>query len=401
MKSGGVSGHHKKMFDERIDRRGTSCLKWDLDGDITGREGLLPFWVADMDFRAPEGVISALRQRLEHGVFGYTRAPESAVSALQGWFSRRHAWTIDARSAVEIPGIVPFIHMFVQRFTGEGEAVVIQEPVYYPFRQAVERNGRRVAENPLVRDDEGRWSMNLDHLRGTLERTGAKTLIFCSPHNPVSRVWRRTELEELAAVCREAEVMVLSDEIHADLVQPGFRHIPWLTLPEDRLPRSAALIAPTKTFNLPGLSIAWAVIPDDDFRRDIGSMLESSGLGGGCMNPFCYAAAEAAWREGDEWLESLLAYIGENDRLLRRRLAEDLPPAEAAVLEGTYLAWIDLRKLRRDDDAIWKELLDAGIWLSRGDQFGRGGEGHVRMNLAAPRALLEDGLDLLCPALSI
>ena len=361
----------------------------------------MPFWVADMDFRAPEGVISALRQRLEHGIFGYTRAPEAAVSMLQGWFSRRHAWTIDARSAVEIPGIVPFIHMLVQRFTDEGEAVVIQEPVYYPFRQALERNGRRVAENPLVRDGEGRWSMNLDHLRSTLKRTGAKTLIFCSPHNPVSRVWRREELEELAAVCREAEVMVLSDEIHADLVQPGFRHIPWLTLPADRLPRSAALIAPTKTFNLPGLSIAWAVIPDDDFRREIRSMLESSGLGGGCMNPFCYAAAEAAWREGDEWLESLLDYIGENDRLLRRRLAGDLPPAEAAVLEGTYLAWIDLRKLRRDDDAIWKALLDAGIWLSRGAQFGRGGEGHVRMNLAAPRALLEDGLDLLCPALSV
>ena len=400
LKTAGVSRHHKNMFDKRIDRRGTSCLKWDSERSITGREGLLPFWVADMDFRAPEAVISALQGRLDHGIFGYTQEPESAAAALKGWFSRRHGWIIDDGSTVEIPGIVPFLHMFIQRFTNRGDSVVIQEPVYYPFRLAIERNGRKAAENPLIRDAGGRWGMDLDNLRDTLKNTGAKMLILCSPHNPVGRVWTAAELEGLASVCREADVTVVSDEIHADLIQPGFRHIPWLTLPQGSLPRSMALTAPTKTFNLPGLSIAWAVIPDKDFRGEVQSMLESLGLGGGCTNPFCYTAAEAAWSNGDNWLEGLIACVGENNRLLQDRLGRDVPKVQTAELEGTYLAWLDLRRLELDDNAIWKRLLDAGIWLSRGDQFGRGGEGHLRMNLAAPRSLLEEGLDLMCRALS-
>ena len=389
------------MFDTRINRRGTSCWKWDWDRRLTGREGLLPFWVADMDFRAPEPVITALKRRLDHGVFGYTGLPDSLTAALRNWFSRRHAWTIDSDWAVEIPGIVPFIHMFVQRFTQAGESVVIQEPVYYPFRLALERNGRTVADNPLFRDDDGRWRMDLDGLGKTLKRTGAKTLIFCSPHNPVGRVWSLTELEDLADLCREAEVTVVSDEIHADLIQPGHRHVPWLSLPENRLPRSMTLVSPTKSFNLPGLSAAWAVIPHDDFRRETKSMLESLGLGDGSSAPLSYAAAEAAWSEGEQWLDRLIAYIGSNYRILGKRLEENLPRAEVSSLEGTYLAWIDLGGLGLGDDEIWERLLDAGIWLSRGIQFGRGGEGYLRMNLACPREVLEKGLDLMTRTLSI
>ena len=298
------------MFDENIDRRGTSCFKWDWEKRITGREGLLPFWVADMDFMAPPSVMETLRHRVEHGIFGYTSRPESLIGALTDWFFRRHQWSIEPGSILEVPGIVPFIHIYVQFFTNPGDAVVIQEPVYYPFRTALERNKRRIAENPLIKGEDHYWRMDLKNLEWTLDESGAKTLIFCSPHNPVGRVWNWDELQDLADLCRAKGVTVLSDEIHADLIQPGFRHYPWLTLPEDKLPRSMSLVSPTKTFNLPGLNTAWAVIPDASFRGKIEAVLEGLGLGMGAANPLSYSAAEAAWREGQLWLDSLIEYIG-------------------------------------------------------------------------------------------
>ena len=385
-------------FETRIDRRGSSCAKWDLDMKITGRSGLLPFWVADMDFRAAPAIQEALRKRMEHGVFGYTERPESLDEAMMAWFSRRQGWNIHREQIVESPGIVPFIHMAVQAFTEPGDSVVIQEPVYYPFRQALERNHRKAAVNPLLSDEEGTWRMDLPGLEQMIDGSGASLMVLSSPHNPVGRVWREDELLALADICREKGVMVISDEIHADLIQPGYRQIPWLTLPSHRLPSSISLVSPTKTFNIPGLNTAYAVIPDPDLRRKTHEALSALGQGGGSSAPLSYAAAEAAWRKSEGWLEALLVRIRDNDELLRRRFAEAVPELRVAALEGTYLEWLNVENSGFGDNELWERLLNAGVWLSKGRQFGRGGTGHLRMNIACPRNQLEEGLGMMLRA---
>ncbi|MCK5736685.1 MAG: PatB family C-S lyase, partial [Spirochaetaceae bacterium] len=354
----GGRGHYSDMnfnFESRINRRGTSCYKWDFDKRLTGREGLLSFWVADMDFRVAPVIEEALESRLAHGIFGYTARPESLDAALVNWFSHRHAWKIEESGILETPGIVPFIHMFVREFSNPGDSVIIQEPVYYPFRKALVNNGRKVAVNQLVHDNDGCWAMDLDDLSRIIDETDAKILIFCSPHNPVGRVWREDELLNLADLCRDRGVTVVSDEIHADLIHPGYHHIPWLSLPEERRPRSLALVSPTKTFNIPGLTTAYAIIPDPDLYRSCQNMLTALGLGEGCFSPLSYAAAEAGWREGESWLEALLAHLGKNDTLLRQRLGESLPDMRIAALEGTYLEWLH-PGIPDPDDVIWKSL---------------------------------------------
>ena len=387
-------------FETRIDRRDTSSIKWDWDRKLTGRDNLLPFWVADMDFRSAEPVMKALRARLDHGIFGYTARPESLDEAMVGWFSRRHGWNIDRKSILEAPGIVPFIHMAVRELTESGESVVIQEPVYYPFRQALERNHRRVAANPLDVDSSGRWSMNPAQLELELDGSGAKLLILCSPHNPVGRVWRRDELLTLADICRVRGVTVISDEIHADLVYQPHRFIPWLSLPKDRLPPSVALVSATKTFNLPGLTTAYAVVDNPELHCRIAGMLEASGMGMGSSSPLSYTAAEAAWTKGAPWLDALLGHLSRNDVMLREFLSQRLPELTAAPLEGTYLEWLNIGALGMNLDDAWERLLDAGIWLSKGSQFGAGGEHSLRMNIAAPAAQLKEGLEKMSAALT-
>lgn len=387
-------------FETRIDRRGTSCAKWDLDERITGRSGLLPFWVADMDFRIAPEIMSALEDRLNHGVFGYTERPETLDESLIQWFGRRYNWKIDRKQIIESPGIVPFVHMAVQNFTSPGDCVVIQEPVYYPFRKAIEKNNRKVVNNPLIQADNGVWRMDLDDLEAKIDESGASLLIFCSPHNPVGRVWIESELLDLASLCRRKGVMVISDEIHADLVHPGHRHIPWQTLDTANLPLSITLVSATKTFNLPGLTTAYAIVTDSTLARRVSGMLDALGVGGGSSAPLSYSATEAAWRDGQAWLDALLLHVEANDRLLRHRLSDDLPEVKVSCLEGTYLEWLDVRNLGMDDETVWSKVLDAGVWPSRGRQFGIAGAGHLRMNIACPRSQLEEGLDMLISALT-
>lgn len=392
--------HNIFDFDTRPDRRGSSCYKWDFDKRITGREGLLPFWVADMDFQAAPSILEALRTRADHGVFGYTARPESLDDALISWFGDRHRWNISQAQILEIPGVVPFVHLLVREYTLPGDPVIIQEPVYYPFRTAIENNGRRAVVNRLITDETGEWHMDLENLSRVMDESRAKLLILCSPHNPVGRVWTRSELLDLSDLCRSKGVTVVSDEIHADLVQPGFTHTPWLTLPEERLPVSLTLVSATKSFNIPGLNTAYAVVPGEDLRDKVQGMLTSSGIENGSSSPLSYAATEAAWRSGGSWLAALIDYIGKNDALLRADLSERLPVVESARLEGTYLEWLNLRNLGINDERAWERLLDAGVWLSRGAQFGQGGEGYMRMNIACPRIQLEEGLDKVVKALT-
>ena len=389
-----------REFEIPAHRRGSGCMKWDWDKKRTGREGLTPFWVADMDFLAPPPVRQALQTRIDHGIFGYSFCPDTVIESLISWFARRHHWDISPTSIIDIPGIVPGIYSFIREFTQPGEAVVIQEPVYYPFRQALERNHRPVAVNNLIQNEKGEWEMDLEDLESVLQKTGAKMMIFCSPHNPVGRVWKKSELLALAKICKKYGVTVISDEIHADLVHKGSTHIPWLSLPEELLPPSLALLAPTKTFNIPGIPTAFAVIPHSDLRAQYSPALRASGYSGEA-SPLAYVAAEAAYNHGEGWLEALLTYLSQNDELLREQVHNALPQISLPPLEGTYLEWMNLRNAGwKNEKAVWEELLDAGVWLSPGSDFGATGAGHLRMNIACPKSQLEVGIKALISVFS-
>jgi len=377
------------IFDRVIDRTGTSSFKWDFRAEMTGIPDILPMWVADMDFAAPEPVINALAQRAAHGVYGYTGHPDSFFQAVSRWFEQVHGWGIEPGSMVVTPGVVPALNMAVRAFTRPGDRIVLQPPVYYPFMWAVENNEREIVYNPLERADDT-WRMNLDDLEEKF-RAGARMLILCSPHNPVARVWRRRELSELAEVCKRHDVLVVSDEIHADLAMPGFRHYPLESLAPELKQRLITCTAPSKTFNLAGLQVSAIVIPNPGLRKKFAAAMKSAGLG--LSNPFGITAAEAAYRHGLEWRNDLIRYIQGNQDYLVAFCREYIPWARPLPLEGTYLAWIDCRDAKLDDETLKKRLREvARVWLDDGPMFGPGGEGFQRMNIACPRATLKKAL---------
>jgi cystathionine beta-lyase len=383
-------------FDRVVDRRGTASLKWDFSKRFTGRDGLLPLWVADMDFPAPPEVIEALRRRVEHGVFGYTLEPESYFQAAMDWMQRRHGWKLEREWLLPAPGVVPAINLAILAFSEPGDEVVIQPPVYYPFAEGIQRNGRVVAENPLALEKR-RYRMDFAQLE---RRIGPRTrlAILCSPHNPVGRVWDRDELTALGDLCRRRRVILLSDEIHGDLVLPGFRHLPSASLSTELAGITVAFLSATKSFNLAGLGGSLMVIPDPDLRKRFKKMKES--LWTGLANAFSVAASEAAWRHGEPWLDRLLAYIQANYEFLVRFLAGRLPAARVMPMEGTYLAWIDCRGLGLSDEQLKERILErAGVWLDDGPMFGTGGQGFQRLNLACPRDTLREALERIASAL--
>lgn len=376
-------------FDTLPDRRSTASLKWDFGGRIAGREGLLPLWVADMDFVAPPFILEAVARRAAHGVFGYTLEPESWFEAAMGWLSARHGWRVRREWLVAAPGAVQTAS------SGPGDRVVIQPPVYHPFAQRIRANGRAVAENPLVLDGD-RYRMDFDGLERELA-AGARVLILCSPHNPGGRAWSREELQRTAELCARHRAVVVSDEIHADLVLHGRRHVPFATVSEEAARISVTCVSATKTFNLAGLGGALAIAGDKDLRGRLQAALGAQSAA--TANCFAVAASEAAWRGGAAWLEAMLAYVAGNLAYLADRLPRELPGARVLPLEATYLAWIDLRGLGRGDEEVRRRLLDAGIWLDEGRKFGTGGAGFQRLNLACPRSVLSRAVDGMVRAL--
>ncbi|MBN1197545.1 MAG: pyridoxal phosphate-dependent aminotransferase [Candidatus Aminicenantes bacterium] len=377
-------------FDQVVDRAGTASLKWDFRTEKTGMADILPMWVADMDFPAPPEVIKAVKSRAAHGVYGYTGHPKSFFVATREWFRSVHNWEIKTDSIVVTPGVVPAINLAIQTFTRPGDKVIIQPPVYYPFMWAIENNKREIAFNPLVRTGDT-WCMDLDDLERKIA-SGARMLILCSPHNPVGRVWTRKELEGLTAICRRHNILVLSDEIHADLVMSGHRHLPLEIVAPDLNERIITCTAPSKTFNLAGLQVSAIVIPDTELRRQFSGAMKSVGLG--LSNPFGIVAAEAAYRHGHEWLKNLLAYISANHAYLVKFCRGSMPWARPMPLEGTYLAWLDCNAAGMDDEELTGRLRrNARVWLDEGPLFGPGGEGFQRMNLACPRTILAEALN--------
>lgn len=378
----------KDDFDRIVSRTGTSSFKYDARGVYFGREDVIPLWVADMDFAVPDAVQRALTERAAHPVYGYTVYPDSLYESLAYWLAARHGWHIARESILFCPGVVPSLHACIMSLTNPGEGVIVQPPVYAPFLSAPATTGRKLLLNPL-KLEHGCYRFDLDDLERCAE-AGGRLLILCSPHNPVGRVWREDELRALLVVCERHDIAVVSDEIHADLVYPGFRHIPLATL-NDTV-KIVTAVAPSKTFNIPGLGLSALIVPDQADRAAIATAFETLHVSAG--NPFSIAAFEAAYREGGPWLDALLDYLAGTRNQVREFLQQHLPAIKLIEPEGTYLLWLDCRAMGLDD----KQLSDffvqqAGVGLSPGTLFGAEGSGYMRMNIGAPRSVIRLALE--------
>lgn len=376
----------KYDFDEIIPRRHTNSYKWDGATDCD----LLPLWVADMDFRTAPAITEALRQRVEHGIFGYTRVPDEYYETVTAWFRRRHGWDLRREWMIYTSGVVPAISAIIKALTGPGDKVLVQTPVYNCFFSSIRNNGCEVASSPLVYEDRT-YRMDLEDLERKASDEKTKVMLLCNPHNPAGRVWTREELTAVGEICIRHGVTVVSDEIHCELVYSGHRHIPFASISEDFLRHSVTCVSPSKAFNIAGLQIANIIAPDETMRRRIDKAININEV---CdVNPFGVIATMAAYNEGEEWLGQLLDYLWQNYLFLVEFCRTQLPDFPVARLEGTYLAWMDCRALGIESEKLEQLLVgEAKLWLNAGTMYGAEGEGFMRWNLACPRSVLEQAL---------
>ncbi|MFI5358974.1 MAG: MalY/PatB family protein [Halanaerobiales bacterium] len=387
-----------QRFAKIVERWNTNSVKWDGLKRNFGREDILPMWVADSDWPVPAAVIEALKKRVEHGIFGYTMPGEELDQAVVEWVRRRYNWEIKREWLVYTSGVVPAINVALQAFTGPGGYVVVQPPVYYPFFAAVEKSGAGLVENQLV-EEEGQYRIDFQDLEEKLLaiREGDSrgeprkvALLFCSPHNPVGRVWHREELERLAELALKYNLLMISDEIHGDLIYSEYNHIPLASLSEEIARRTITMIAPSKTFNLAGLATSVAIIPDREMREAFRRTMDGLVVGGNLLG---YTAMQAAYSQGEEWLESQLKYLEENRDFAVEFINKHIPGISVQKPEGTYLLWLDCRGLGLNDAELKRFFVEeARVALNDGKRFGKGGEGFMRMNIACPRSQLEEGL---------
>jgi len=376
-------------FDVVLPRENTNSVKFDFRKQYFGRDDVIPMWVADMDFPVPPFVSDALRMRAEHPIYGYSIIPDSYNEAVMDWLKRRNTWEIKQEWILFSPGVVTGLNVIVQAMTEPGDKIIVQPPVYFPFFTCVEKNGRELLYNQLV-EKNGVYTIDFDDLENKM-KDGARMLILCNPHNPVSRCWTQAEFEWLGAKCLEHKVLVVSDEIHGDLVFEPHRHIPLATLSEEIAQNTITCIAPSKTFNLAGLFTSSIIIPNDSLRRKFKVAEERVHLS---ANIFGVTAAEAAYRYGEEWLRQLMNYLKSNIMLVKDFLAVKMPEISVSPAEATYMLWLDFRKLGIASAELKKLLIEkAGLGFVEGPTFGPGGEGFQRMNIACPRATIEMALE--------
>jgi cystathionine beta-lyase len=374
-------------FDKIVSRETTNCAKWD-----TVEKGLLPMWVADMDFQSPSEVIAALQERAEHGIFGYSGGYGGWFEALMQWMEKRYRWAPQREWISTSPGVVAALFMLVRALTEPGDRIIIQPPVYRPFYYVASSNGCELLENPLYFDGR-KYRMDLEQLRQTVD-SRVKLLILCSPHNPVGRVWSRDELLALGQFCLEHEITIISDEIHSDLVLPGYKHTVLASVSQELEQNMIVCNAPSKTFNIAGIPASNIIIANEKLRSAYRRVLRGSGLA--LPNVFAVTAVEAAYTYGEAWLEELLLYLEDNYRLASSYIAERIPEIKVVDPEGTYLLWLDCHGLSLNDkelDSFIKEK--ARLLLEPGTIFGTGGSGFQRMNIACPRSRLLEALQRL------
>ena len=385
-------------FETIVRREGTGSLKWD------GRTGyfhsdceeLLPMWVADMDFAVPEAVSRAVMARAAHPIYGYTLAADGVYEALIQWLRKRHGFEIQRDWIILSPGVVPSLHASALAFAQPGEGVIVQPPVYYPFFSAVTETDRKLILNPL-RLEQGRYQIDFEHLEQCAGQ-GARLLMLCTPHNPVGRVWSEDELRKVLAIARRHHLVILSDEIHHDLIFSGQRHTPLHLLAGEGMDIVTA-VAPSKTFNIPGLGLSALIVPNPKHRVALRKAFELLHLG--ASNPFSLVAFEAAYREGEEWLEGLLAYLAGNRDFVVQYLAQHIPKIKLIQPEGTYLLWLDCRELGMNDAELRKFFIQkAKVGMNPGTVFGEGGSGFMRMNIGTSKLIVAEALQRIASAIN-
>lgn len=385
----------KYDFDKYIDRRETDSVKYDLNRTMFGTDELLPMWVADMDFEVPDFIREAVIERAGHPVYGYTFRPDRFFKSAAGWLFRRHGWEVSPGSFSFSPGIVPALNLIIMEFTRPGDRIVVQPPVYFPFFSAVTNHNRKIVYNQLV-EKNGRYEMDFDHLEAEFKK-GVKMLFLCHPHNPVGRVWRKAELEQLAGLCIKYGVLIVSDEIHSDLILFGNRHFPLASLGKEVADLTFTCVAPSKTFNLAGLYTSAVITTNPELKKGYDRILDAVHVGGG--NLFGQVAFEVAYAQGDAWVDQLLKYLEQNYISLREFLNHSIPGIVVSPLEATYLAWLDLSFLGMDDKQLKRFVIEeARLGLNDGPMFGPGGEQHQRINIATPGKVLQRGLQQLSEA---
>lgn len=379
-------------FDEQINRLNTDSVKWNGIKMIYGTEDILPMWVADMDFASPYQIKEALMKRVEHGIFGYGVPSSEINTVVKHWVKRRYKWDIKEEWLIPSSGVVTSIAFAIQALTEKGDKVLIQTPVYYPFYSMIENNGRKIVKNPLVLKND-KYEIDFNDFEDKL-KSGVKLFILCSPHNPVGRVWTRKELEKMGELCERYGVYIVSDEIHADIIYEPNVHTPMASLNRYWENNSITCIAPSKTFNIPGLQASVMIIPSSEIREKVRTVQGTIGFHG--LNIFGNVAMEAAYKYGEEWLEALLPYLQKNRDALIQFIREEIPELNVVTPEGTYLVWIDCRKLGLSDDEIKERLIHRGkLGLEPGVKYGTEGAGFVRMNIGCTYKTLQDGLKRL------
>jgi cystathionine beta-lyase len=375
-------------FDELIDRSGTSTVKYDGRQAFFGNPDLLPLWVADMDFKTPDFIVDAIRKRAGHEIFGYTLKPETYTQSIVSWLKRRHNWEIKPEWISFSPGVVAGLTIAIEALSSPGDGVIIQPPVYFPFFDSVKGTNREMIENPL-RLENGRYYFDFDDLKRKITpRT--KILLLSNPHNPGGMAWNEQELTELARICLENKILIISDEIHADLVFEGFKHTPLAGISEEFAQNSVICMSPSKTFNTAGLTTSYLVIPNKRNFVAYERLMRLPHLHMG--NIFGTVALEAAYTFGDEWVSQVTKYLFGNYLFLEKFFAENLPEVKPMRPEATYLIWLDFSAFGLTDEALSQKLIEGGIGLNRGVQFGKQGSGYMRMNIGCPRSVLEEAL---------
>lgn len=376
-------------FDQEIQRENTNSVKFDGRQQYFGTTDVSPLWVADMDFAVPDCVTRALQERINHPVFGYTLYPDSIYQSIIDWFQRRHQWTIEREWIVFAPGVVPSLFAAAKAFAKEGEGVIVQSPVYFPFFSAVTTNNRKLINNPL-REINGRYEIDFEHLEQCAQQ-GAKLLLLCTPHNPVGRVWSEAELQQVLEISRRYDLTILSDDIHCDLIYSGAKHtmLGRLAKPGDKI---ITTIAPNKSFNIPGLGLSALIIPNSAERNAMKHMFESLHVGN--YNPLSITAFEAAYSEGDQWLDALMLYLEETRDFAADFIAREIPQIKLIKPEATYLLWLDCRGLGMSDVQLRDFFVrSCKLGMNAGTVFGEGGSGFMRMNIGTRRAIVATALE--------
>jgi cysteine-S-conjugate beta-lyase len=376
-------------FDELINRVNTASYKYDLRKKIFRDENVMPLWVADMDFKTPPFIIDAIHKRLEHEILGYTFIAPSVYEAIVHWNHRRHEWDILPEWISFSPGVVPALNLLVLAFTKPGDKVIVQPPVYFPFYSAVENHGRELVYNPLLYEN-GSYVMDLDDLNSKIDGK-TRMMFLCSPHNPTGNVWPQDILRKLGELCLARNIILISDEIHADLVYTGNRHIPMAKISGDIAQNTITCMSPSKTFNLAGLSTSYLIIPDRKLKAQYETTLDRIHVGAG--NIFGFVAMESAYKHGHEWLDQLMQYLEGNFLMLQDFIARHIPQISVIRPEATYLIWLDFKRLGMSSPELKSFMITrAGLGLNDGPQFGKEGEGFQRINIACPRSVLHEAL---------